>query len=158
MKHNVGLLLGCILGIELIGNIGSLATFQQITTWYLGLAKPAFNPPNWIFGPVWTILFALMGISLYLVWSSGANKKQLKPAITIFAIQLVLNVLWSFVFFGWHQPGWAFLEIVILWVAIVLTMSQFAKISKPAAWLLAPYLAWVSFATVLTAAVWQLNR
>ncbi len=154
MKINWGRLLGCIFGVELIGNIGSLATFSQITTWYAALNKPAFNPPNGIFGPVWTILFALMGIALYLVWSEKNNKK----ALALFAIQLVLNVLWSFVFFGWHQPGWAFIEIMLLWIAIATTIIEFKKLSKAAAWLMAPYLAWVSFAAVLTFAVWQLNK
>jgi benzodiazapine receptor len=157
MKLHYGRLLSCILGVELIGNIGSLATFSQITTWYAALEKPAFNPPNGIFGPVWTILFGLMGISLYLVWSSGANKKQISQVLIMFGIQLALNVLWSFVFFGWHQPGWAFLEIIILWLAILATLFLFYKISKTAAWLLVPYLAWVTFASVLTFAVWRLN-
>lgn len=153
MKIHWGRLLGCIIGIELIGNIGSLATFSQITTWYAALNKPGFNPPNGIFGPVWTILFALMGVALYLVWSKKNNKKSL----TLFSIQLVLNVLWSFIFFGWHQPGWAFIEIIILWIAILATIIEFHKLSKTAAWLMVPYLAWVTFATVLTFAVWQLN-
>lgn len=154
MKVQWGKLLGCIAAIQLIGNIGSLATFSQITTWYAALNKPSFNPPNGIFGPVWTILFALMGIALYLILSEKNNKK----ALTLFTIQLVLNVLWSFVFFGWHQPGWALFEIVILWIAILATIIEFHRISKPAAWLMVPYLAWVTFAAFLTFSVWQLNR
>lgn len=153
MKLNWARLLTCVIGVELIGNIGSLATFSQITTWYASLNKPVFNPPNSLFGPVWTILYALMGVALYLVWNEKNNKK----ALTLFAIQLVLNVLWSFVFFGWHQPGWAFLEIIILWVAILATILEFRKLSKTAAWLLVPYLAWVTFASVLNFAVWRLN-
>ncbi len=150
-------LVGCILGVELIGNLGSLATFSQITTWYTALNKPSFNPPNGIFGPVWTLLFALMGLAFYLVWSSKYRTKEIRNAVSIFIVQLLLNVLWSFVFFGWHQPGWAFAEIVALWFAIVLTLGAFYKISKLAAWLLVPYLVWVTFASVLTFAVWQLN-
>ncbi len=153
MKINWGRLLGCIVGIELIGNIGSLATLSQITTWYAALNKPWFNPPSGIFGPVWTILFALMGIALYLVWQQKNNKR----ALTLFGVQLALNALWSFIFFGWHQPGWAFIEIVIMWIAILATIIEFHKISKTAAWLMVPYLAWVTFASVLTFAVWQLN-
>lgn len=153
MKINLGRLIGCVVCTELIGNIGSLATFSQITTWYAALNKPGFNPPNGIFGPVWTLLYALMGVALSLVLAEKDNKK----AVILFAIQLALNVLWSFVFFGWHQPGWAFVEIVILWIAILATIIEFHKISKAAAWLMVPYLAWVTFASVLTFAVWQLN-
>jgi tryptophan-rich sensory protein len=156
MKLNWPRLLGCIIGIEIIGNIGSLATFSQIITWYAGLVKPSFNPPSWVFGPVWTILFILIGISLYIAWSK-ATQKQTKKILTIFSVQMILNVLWSFVFFGWHQPGLAFIEIILLWFAIVLTIIEFNKISKLAAGLLVPYLLWVSFATILTFAVWQLN-
>jgi tryptophan-rich sensory protein len=157
MKLNWARLIGCIIGVELIGNIGSFATFNQITTWYAALNKPSFNPPNFLFGPVWTILFALMGIALYLVWSHSGDKKEVKSALALFAIQLMLNVLWSFVFFGWHQPGWAFVEIILMWLAIFATIVSFSKISKTAAWLMVPYLAWVSFATCLTYAVWRLN-
>lgn len=158
MKKEFNILhcLGFIILIELIGNIGSLATFSQIDTWYTTLAKPAFNPPNWVFGPVWTTLFALMGISLYLVWLR-AEKPQFKTALAIFSPQLTLNVLWSFIFFGWHQPGLAFAEILVLWVAIAATISIFYKISRLAAWLMIPYLAWVTFAAILNFAIWQLN-
>jgi tryptophan-rich sensory protein len=149
--------LGFIVLIELIGNIGSLATFSQITIWYSTLAKPSFNPPSWIFGPVWTILFALMGVALYLIWSKGMQKKEIRSAVAVFSLQLALNVLWSFIFFGFHQPGLAFIEIVLMWVAIVATIRIFYRISKPAGWLLVPYLTWVTFATVLNFAVWQLN-
>lgn len=149
--------LGYIVLIELIGNIGSFATFSQITNWYAQLAKPAFNPPNWLFGPVWTLLFALMGVSLYLV-VKGGQKKATQSAIFLFGLQLTLNVLWSFIFFGWHQPGLAFIEIVLLWLAIVATIKAFFRLSPLAAWLLVPYLGWVTFASALNYAVWQLNR
>lgn len=158
-KIHWGALLGFVLGSEIIGNIGSLATFSQITTWYATLNKPSFQPPNWLFGPVWTILFALMGISLYLIWSQRSAKTtaQVDAAVKIFALQFALNVLWSFLFFGFHEPYLAFIEICILWLAIVATIIQFKGISRTAAWLLLPYLAWVSFASVLNYAVSRLN-
>lgn len=149
--------MGFIVGVEAIGNIGSLATFSQITTWYAALAKPAFNPPSWVFGPVWTILFAMMGVALYLVWRSGTKKAGVKTALSVFGLQLALNVLWSFVFFGSHQPYWAFIEIILLWLAILATIKLFYPISRLAAWLLVPYLVWVTFASFLNYAIWQLN-
>lgn len=156
---NWGTLLGFVLGSEIIGNIGSLATFSQITTWYATLSKPAFQPPNWLFGPVWTILFALMGISLYLVWAQRSEKTatQVDAAVKIFAVQFTLNVLWSFFFFGFHETYLAFLEILLLWSAIVVTIVQFRRISPTAAWLLVPYLVWVTFASILNLAVSNLN-
>lgn len=154
-----GTLIGFVLGAEIIGNIGSLATFSQITTWYATLNKPAFQPPNWLFGPVWTILFALMGISLYLIWSQRSAKTaaQVDSAVKIFAVQFALNVLWSFLFFGYHETYLAFLEILLLWMAIVVTIMQFRRILPTAAWLLLPYLAWVTFASILNFAVSRLN-
>ncbi len=156
-KARWGRLLGYIIGVNLIGSSGSLATFSQLTTWYGPLIKPSFNPPNWIFGPVWTTLFTLMGISLYLVWLLRGQKEIYRQALTVFGIQLVLNVVWSFLFFGLHQPGWALGEIMVLVVAIALTIVAFRKISQAAAWLLVPYFVWVLFATILNAAVWLLN-
>ncbi len=149
--------LGFVVGTELVGNIGSLATFSQINSWYATLVKPSFNPPNWIFGPVWTILYALMGIALYLVWLKGLKKSEGRLALGAFALQLILNVKWSFLFFGLHWPLVAFVEIVLLWLAIVLTIRTFSIISKPAAWFLVPYLLWVSFAAALNFAIWYLN-
>jgi tryptophan-rich sensory protein len=148
---------GFIVLIELIGNIGSIATFSQITGWYAALTKPSFNPPSWIFGPVWTILFALMGIALYLVWLNGVKKAATRTAIIAFSFQLILNVLWSFIFFGWHQPGFALIEIFLLWLAIVVTIRVFHNVSRLAAWLMVPYLAWVTFATLLNFSIWRLN-
>lgn len=156
-KINWWALLGFIVGVELVGNIGSLATFSQITTWYAALNKPWFNPPTWLFGPAWTILFALMGIALYMVWVCGTKKAVVRDALYIFALQMALNVLWSFIFFGWHQPGWAFLEIIIMWLAILWAIIAFGRICKSAGWVLVPYLAWVTFASTLNYAVWQLN-
>lgn len=156
-KFNLLHCLGFILLVEALGNIGSFATFSEITTWYATLEKPSFNPPNWLFAPVWTLLFALMGIALYLIWREGWDKPKVKQAIGVFGAQMILNILWSFLFFGFHLPGVAFAEIVILWLMIILNIAVFYKISKTAGLLLVPYLAWVSFASILNYAIWQLN-
>lgn len=143
---------------ELAGIIGSIFTGPEIQGWYTTLAKPMFNPPNWVFGPVWTTLFALMGIAAYLVWQQGINRHAVRVALELFAVQLGLNILWSLIFFGLHNPGWAVVEIAVLWLMIVSTIIAFYKVSKPAAWLLLPYLLWVSFASALNFAIWNLNR
>jgi tryptophan-rich sensory protein len=156
-KFNVLTAVGFVLAAELAGNIGSLATFSQIETWYATLEKPFFNPPNWIFGPVWTILYAFMGIAFYQIWRSGQSQQRRK-AIALFALQFILNILWSFIFFGFEQPGLAFVAIIVLWITIVATIRAFYPISKSAAWLLFPYILWVSFATVLNFAIWFLNE
>ncbi len=139
------------------GFIGSIFTSPSIPTWYAALTKPSFNTPDWIFAPVWTILFILMGISLYLVWNKGLQDKKVKISLFIFGVQLVLNVLWSFLFFGLHSPFYAFLEIIILWIAIVLTIVNFFKVSRTAGLLLLPYILWVSFAAILNFSIWRLN-
>ena len=135
--------------------IGSIFTSSSVGGWFQGIQKPSFSPPNWIFGPVWTILFFLMGCSLYLVWRS--NKEGKKNAYLIFGIQLVLNVLWSALFFGFQNPGFAFAEIIVLWFFIIWNIFMFRKFSSNAAWLLAPYLLWVSFAAYLNFSIWRLN-
>lgn len=142
---------------ELAGIIGSVFTTTSITGWYAGLTKPALNPPAWVFGPVWTTLFALMGISAFLIWKKGLERKDVKIALGIFIGQLILNTLWSIIFFGLHYPGGAFIEIIFLWLAILATVIAFAKISKSAAWLLVPYILWVSFAGYLNFMIWTLN-
>ena len=142
---------------QLAGVIGSFFTFPSISTWYAALEKPSFNPPNWIFSPVWITLFILMGVSLYLVWIQGTKTKYAKMALALFGIQLSLNILWSIIFFGLKSPFFAFIEIVILWVAILLTILKFSKISKTAAYLLIPYILWVSFAAVLNFSIWVIN-
>lgn len=142
---------------ELAGIIGSIFTAPSINTWYALLAKPALSPPNWVFAPVWTILFALMGIAAFLVWRIGWHRRDVKAALVIFAGQLILNTLWSIIFFGLHSPGGALVEIIILWLAILATILAFARISKRAAWLLAPYILWVSFAFYLNYKLWLLN-
>jgi translocator protein len=142
---------------ELAGVIGSVFTAPSIAGWYAGIVKPVFNPPSWVFGPVWTTLFALMGISAFLIWKKDLNRRDVKIALGIFIAQLALNTLWSIIFFGLHSPGGAFIEIIFLWLAILATIIAFAKISKPAAWLLVPYILWVSFAGFLNYSIWALN-
>lgn len=132
-------------------------TVKEIPTWYAGLVKPSFNPPNYLFGPVWTILYILMGISLFLIWKQPPSPQR-KKAITIYLIQFALNLAWSFIFFNQHQIFLAFLEIVAMWICILLTIIAFSKFSKLAAWLLVPYISWVSFAAFLNYHIWLLNH
>lgn len=142
---------------EFAGIIGSVFTSPSIPGWYVGIVKPALNPPAWVFGPVWATLFALMGIAAFLVWRKGLDRKDVKIALGIFLGQLVLNTLWSIIFFGLQNPGAAFVDIIFLWLAILATIITFAQISKPAAWLLVPYILWASFAAYLNYAIWTLN-
>lgn len=143
----------------LIAFIGSAVTLPSISTWYAQLNKPFFSPPNFLFGPVWTTLYFMMGVSLYLVQSAKLKVKNGKKdeAIKIFILQLILNLLWSLVFFGLHQPLLAFIVIVALWYSILITIRYFYKISQPAAYLLFPYILWVSFASILNLAIVALN-
>lgn len=189
MKINIFFKLIIAVGVsELAGVIGAFFTTPAIrSNWYAGLVKPAINPPAWVFGPVWTLLYAFMGVSAWLVWKEldsrfpavakrygkarrgndkerngndkkgSGNDKKIKVALGIFFGQLVLNTLWSIIFFGLRSPGGALIEIVFLWIAILATIIAFTKISKPAAWLLAPYILWVSFAMYLNYAIWALN-
>lgn len=139
------------------GFISSFFSFSAISTWYTTLTKPEFNPPNWIFGPVWTTLYILMGVSLYLVWNKGTKTPLAKIALTVFGIQLTLNAIWSILFFGLQSPLLAFIEIIFLWLAIFITIFFFHKISRTAAYLLIPYILWVSFAAVLNYNIFLLN-
>lgn len=141
----------------LVGFIAGFATASSVNGWYTTINKPAFNPPNWLFAPVWTTLYIMMGIALYLIWRLPASVSRNK-AMLIFFVQLALNFSWSMIFFGLHSPGWALVDIVLMLITIILTITAFKPLSKPAAWLLAPYLLWVSFATVLNASVWYLNK
>lgn len=143
--------------VELAGVIGSIFTSPAIGTWYATLNKPSFNPPNWIFAPVWTLLYLSMGICAFLIWEKGFNKKQVRTALLIFALQLFLNVLWSFLFFGLKSPSLAFVGIIVLWLAIAATIYVFYKISKPAGLILIPYILWVTFATLLNFSILILN-
>ncbi len=139
-----------------LGSLGGIFTIAEIPTWYAGLNKPSFNPPNWIFGPMWTTLYVLMGISFYLIWKLPISASRTQ-AIRIFIFQFILNFCWSIIFFSMHQIGWAFVEIIAMWVFILLTIIQFRKLSTLAAALLIPYLLWVSFASILNGSIWQLN-
>jgi benzodiazapine receptor len=150
-------LVASIIICQFAGFIGSIFTRASIPTWYAGLTKPSFNPPNWVFAPVWTLLFLLMGISAYLVWQQGLENKDVRVSLLIFGIQLVLNVLWTFLFFGQRSPLYAFVEIIILWIAIALTIFFFLQISRTAGLLLLPYLLWVTFAAVLNFSILKLN-
>ncbi|HNP22040.1 MAG TPA: tryptophan-rich sensory protein [Panacibacter sp.] len=146
------------LGITLLtGSVAGIATANAINTWYSSLNKPYFNPPNWLFAPVWTLLYVLMGIALYLVWKLPRSADR-NRAITIFFVQLTLNFLWSFIFFSMQQTGWAFAEIVLLLIAILACIYFFEPLSKPATWLMLPYAAWVTFASVLNYSIWMLNK
>jgi len=149
-------LIASIVICQLAGIIGAFFTTPSISGWYVDLNKPFFNPPSWLFGPVWTLLYLLMGVSLYLVWSQK-NQAGKKLALTIFAIQLGLNSLWSIVFFGLQLPWVAFLEILVLLFFIVLTIVKFFPISKKSAYFLIPYLLWVSFASILNLYIARLN-
>ena len=148
----------------LAGFVGSIFTTPQIGTWYATLIRPNLAPPNWVFGPVWTVLFVLMGVALFLVWKKRSDwlgdVKMLwwwKLALVLFFVQLVLNILWSLIFFAGQNPAGAFAELIVLWLAIVATIFVFAKVSRVAAWLLVPYILWVSFAGYLNFMIWQLN-
>ena len=179
--NNIIKLSASIIICELAGIVGSVFTMPAIENWYKGLNKPSLNPPNWIFGPVWTTLFLLMGVSLYLVWNKkwiikneiGKSDKKIKPnplseklwngswqkinILSIFSVQLMLNVCWSVVFFGLHSIIWSFSVILMLWFAILFTMVNFYRVSKVAAYLLTPYLLWVSFAGFLNYFILLLN-
>jgi tryptophan-rich sensory protein len=150
-------LLCSIIGCELVGILGTPFSIAAIPTWYTSLNKPFFSPPTWIFGPVWTILYFLMGVSFYLILQKGWKKKAVKNAGMFFIAQLALNFLWSPIFFGLKSPLLGLITIVAMWILIITTMKKFYPLSKLAFYLLIPYLLWVSFATVLNAAILILN-
>jgi len=157
--------LGISIAVPLMaGVIGSIFTSESVSTWYQTIEKPSFSPPNWLFGPVWTTLYVLMGISLFLIWRATSTATFPKDrcsrriaAFIAFGTQLILNVLWSFIFFGLRSPQLAFAEIVMLLISIVITIVTFSKISKPSAILLLPYAGWVTFASLLNLQIWLLN-
>lgn len=140
-----------------VGATSGFFTVTGVDSWYQTIQKPSWNPPNWVFGPVWTTLYVLMGIALFLVWKSEAADQLKKIAIGLFAVQLILNFFWSFIFFNQQQIGWAFAEIILMWVFILGTIFMFANINKAAAWLLVPYISWVSFAAILNYTIWKMN-
>lgn len=137
--------------------IGGIFTGPSVGTWYRTLNLPPFTPPSWLFGPVWTILYGMMAIALFMVWRKKDNSRGRRAAIVIYAIQLGLNAIWSPVFFGLKNPGAGLVIIILLWFAIATTINAFRRLSRPAALLLIPYLLWVSFAAVLNFAIWRLN-
>ncbi len=146
-----------IVACEVAGLIGAVFTTGAIPTWYAALQKPAFTPPNWLFAPAWTTLYLLMGIAAFIIWRRGLADRQVRLALLIFCIQLVLNILWSVVFFGLKTPLYGLVVIILLWIAILITILRFRKISVAAAWIMVPYILWVSFATALNAGILILN-
>lgn len=157
MSNSLKLILAIAIPL-MVGFTSGYFTITGVGSWYQTIQRPSWNPPNWIFGPVWTTLYILMGIALFLVWKADVSVKVKNYAILLFAIQLTLNFFWSFIFFNQQQPGWAFAEIVALWIFILLTIFAFAKINNTAAWLFVPYISWVSFAAILNYTIWQLNN
>jgi len=152
--------LGLILWIGLClgaGALGALVTRPAVEGWYPFLRKPVWTPPSWLFGPVWTVLYFLTGFAAWRVWRRSESVGR-SAALTWFAGQLLLNTLWSFLFFGLRAPGWAFEEVVVLWVAITVTTRCFYRLDRLAGWGMTPYLAWVSFASLLNLAIWRLNH
>ena len=146
-----------ILVCQLAGFVGSIFTRTSVSTWYAALNKPYFNPPNWIFSPVWITLYLLMGIAAFIVWNQGLEKTEVRSALIFFGIQLILNAFWSAAFFGLRSPFAGLIVIVALWVFILLTILYFFRVSSPAGVLLLPYMGWVSFAAVLNFSLWRLN-
>jgi tryptophan-rich sensory protein len=149
-------LMACIAIPLIVGAVSGIATSSNIKTWYVYLNKPSFNPPNWVFAPAWTILYILMGISLFLITQAKSSHIKSK-ALYLFFMQLFLNFAWSFIFFYFHQVGWALVEIAFLWISIILMIRQFYKINSWSGYLQIPYLLWVSFASILNASIWYLN-
>lgn len=150
-------LIGWIALSQSAGVVGGFFTASSVGTWYAGLERPAFSPPNWVFGPVWTVLYTLMGIAAWLVWKNAAGRPIARAGLWIFGIQLVLNALWSVIFFGMRDPMWAWVELIALWIAILVTTDHFIRIVRTAGLLMLPYLAWVTFAGVLNYYIWKLN-
>ena len=157
MKKIISLVIWIVIAF-IPGIFGQLFTSPNIPTWYAMLNKPFFNPPNWLFGPVWTLLYLSMGIAAFLVWEKRKENKAVTAALVIFFAQLLINGLWSMVFFGQHQLLQAFFVIVLLWFLILWTIIKFYKINAFAGLILIPYILWVSFATVLNFSFWMLNR
>lgn len=147
------LLVGLCLGV---GGLGGAVTAESVTTWYATLNKPSFNPPNWIFGPVWTALYILMGVAAWRVWRS-ADRDTARGPLAVFALQLAVNLGWSVAFFGLRNPGLAVVVILALDLLVLATALMFRRIDRLAAWLLVPYLAWISFATLLNITIWRIN-
>ncbi|MBN2014147.1 MAG: tryptophan-rich sensory protein [Candidatus Altiarchaeota archaeon] len=150
-------LIAAILICNLAGIVGSVFTASSVGTWYQTINKPGFTPPGWVFAPAWTTLYILMGVSMYLIWIRGLQTPGVKTSLVIFSSQLLLNTIWSILFFGLRNPFYAFVEIIFLWILIVASIVSFYRIDRRAAILLIPYILWVSFAAYLNYSVWQLN-
>lgn len=153
-------LVGWLIVTFIAATIGAIASVDA-GDFYSQLEKPSWAPPGWLFGPVWTVLYLLMGVAAWLVWRESdnlnASLRRIHAALTVFVMQLILNALWSWLFFAWHLGGWAFVDIVVLWIFIGFTLVGFLRVNKLAALLMAPYLLWVLFAAILNYAVWQMN-
>lgn len=147
-----------ILLCESIGIMGGFLGSANSNDWFDTLNKPAWNPPGYLFGPVWTALYLLMGIALGIIWTNNSPELNKRTAYSLFAVQLFLNFWWSIFFFNFHSPALALVDIVLMLITITLTIFSFSTFSKPAAWLLVPYIAWVSFASILNFTIWNLNR
>ena len=156
MNNSIKLIIAIAIPLA-VGATSGFFTATGVESWYQTINKPSWNPPGWIFGPVWTTLYVMMGIALFFVWKSAATELLKRTAISLFAVQLLLNFFWSFIFFDQHQSGWALVEIITMWVSILLTIFSFAQVSKTAAWMLVPYISWVSFASILNYTIWKLN-
>lgn len=155
MSNIVKLIVSLIIPLS-VGAVAGMFTSQAVPNWYASLNRPSFSPPNWVFGPVWTTLYILLGTSFFLVWKENPSQQR-SLAIKVFAIQMFLNFAWSFIFFYFNMIGFALLEIILLWISIAVTIFLFYKIKPIAAYLNIPYLLWVSFATILNAGYYFLN-
>lgn len=155
--HSVIRLIAAVLLCLILGSAGSLVTITGSGSWYESLDKPAFTPPDWVFAPVWTTLFILMGIALFLIWESGTERRDVQVALVVFGVQFALNILWSFLFFGLESPLFGLVDIILLWIMIAVTTVLFYQIRKSAACLLIPYIVWVSIATALNYSIYVLN-
>lgn len=161
MKHTMPDLVRLFISVavsEIAGFVGAIFTRPAIPTWYAQLAKPWFTPPSWLFGPVWLTLYAFMGVALFVVWRHGSSVVHVQRGLALFALQLLLNILWSAVFFGMRSPLYGLVVIVLLWFAILATILQFAKVSELASGLMIPYIMWVTFASILNLSIFLLNR
>ena len=149
----------CVAICLVVGYLSSITTQSSINTWYPTLIKPSFNPPNWLFAPVWTLLFIMMGLAAGMIWNQLENQRELvKKALLFFTVQLLLNALWSYLFFGLNNVLLALIEVILLWLVIYETFHIFRKIDKKAAYLFIPYLIWVAFAAILNGSIYYLNR
>lgn len=156
LKNLSAKVLICTLTCLVLGMASGIATASSVQNWFPSIAKPYWNPPSWLFGPVWTILYILMGIGIALIWHTPHPKQ--KTAIRLFILQFCMNLAWSFIFFTQHQIGWAFVEIICIWTALIFTIFTFSQVNKKAAYLQLPYMCWVSFAAILNGTIWYLNK